>query len=356
MKKIIVYNLCILLSLALLLEFFFFLKAQKSTLIYRGHYDFRKDQPEPYMGAKYFSENFIEEWKKHPGGYIHVPNTKIIIPNNFKGKYINIENNLRVTKFQPLQYKNTIHIFGGSAIFGGEVPDYNTIPSFLQNKLNDANIIYKVKNYGVSSIITKQQYERLKNMAEITKGDIVIFYDGANDILQKIYFGNKEGWIIGGNEKKEFFWIKILRKVSKNSYFFSYIDNKITALLPMQTDFANESMVYLNEISDAKKYVEEKNAKFYHFLQPVLFEKENKNEYEKKLLTIRSIIPDGLENVFNKAYPIFKEQLKKKDYSHDLTRSFDNTEKSVYLDWCHVNHIGNEIIANKIFNIISLSN
>ena len=355
MKKIIFYNFCILLSLVLLLEFFFFLRAKNTTLVYRSHYDFRKSQPEPYMGAKYFSGNFIDEWEKAPGGYTQVLNTKIIIPNNFEGKYINVENNLRVTKFQPLLYKNTIHVFGGSTIFGIEVPDDNTIPSFLQKKLNDANIIYKVKNYGVSSIIAKEQYERLKNMVEITKGDIVIFYDGANDILQKIYFENKEGFI-GGDKKKEFFWVKILRKISKNSYFFSYIDNKITATPTIQTDFSNESIVYLNEISVAKKYVEEKNAKFYHFLQPVLFEKENKNEYEKELLTIRNIIPDGLENVFNKAYPLFKEQLKKKNYSHDLTSSFDNTEKSVYLDWCHVNHIGNEIIANKIFNIISLSN
>jgi hypothetical protein len=341
--------------LAFLLEIFFFIKAKNTLSVYRNHYDFRKSQPEPYLDAKYFSKIFIEEWKKHPGGYTEVPNTKIIIPNNFKGKYINVENNLRVTKFQPLQYKNTIHVFGGSTIFGGEVPDDNTIPSFLQKKINNSNRSYKVNNYGVSSIIAKYQFERLKNMVEIKKGDIVIFYGGANDVLQKIYFGNEEGWIVGGNEEKKLFWIKILRKISKNSYFFSYIDNKITATPPIQTNFANEAKVYSNEISIAKKYVEEKKGEFYHFLQPVLFEKENKNEYEKKLLTTKIIVPEGLENVFSKAYPLFKEQLKK-NYSHDLTNSFNNTHKSVYLDWCHVNHIGNQIIAEKIFNIISLTN
>ena len=196
--------MCTLLSLALLLEFFFFLKAKNTKLIYRSHYDFRKNKPEPYFDAKYFSDSFIKEWKEHPGGYTRFINTEIIIPNNFKGKYINVENNLRVTKYQPLQYKNTIHVFGGSTIFGGEVPDENTIPSFLQKKLNDANVIYKVNNYGVSSIIAKQQYERLKNTVEVKNGDIVIFYDGANDILQKIYFGNKDGWIIGEG-KKNFF-------------------------------------------------------------------------------------------------------------------------------------------------------
>jgi len=355
LKKIIFYNFCTLLSLAFLLEFFFFIKAKNTSLFYRNHYDFRKSQPEPYLDAEYFSKIFIEEWKKHPGGYTEIPNTKIIIPNNFKGKYINVENNLRVTKFQPLQYKNTIHIFGGSTIFGGEVPDDNTIPSFLQKKINDSNISYKVNNYGVSSIITKQQFERLKNMVEIKKGDIVIFYDGANDVLQKIYLGNEEGWIVGGNKEKKFFWIKILRKISKNSYFFYYIDNKITAAPTIQTNFFNEAIVYSNEISIAKKYVEEKNAVFYHFLQPVLFEKENKNEYEKKLLTIKSIVPEGLENSFSKAYPLFKQQLKN-NYSHDLTNSFDDTQRSVYLDWCHVSHIGNQIIAEKIFSIISLPN
>ena len=114
---------------------------------------------------------------------------------------------MRVTKFQPLQYKNTIHIFGGSTIFSGEVPDENTIPSFLQKKINDSNISYKVNNYGVSSVTAKHQFERLKNMVEIKKGDIVIFYDGANDVLQKIYLGNEEGWIVGGNKEKKFFWI-----------------------------------------------------------------------------------------------------------------------------------------------------
>ena len=115
--------------------------------------------------------------------------------------------------------------------------------------------------------------------------------------------------------KKKFFWIKILRKISKNSYFFSYIDNKITATTPIQTNFANEAIVYSNEISIAKKYVDEKKGEFYHFLQPVLFEKENKNQYEKKLLTTRIIVPEGLENIFSKAYPLFKKQLKKKLFS-----------------------------------------
>ena len=351
LKKIFLYNFLILFILVILLECFFYLKVKNNSSIYKSHYDFRKLQPEPYKNATYFSNHFLEEWKKHPGGYSQILGTKIIIPNNFQGKYINVKENLRVTTSQPKNSLNTVHVFGGSTIFGGEVPDKYTIPSFLQVGLNNADQKYIVKNYGVSSIITKQQYERMKKTVRIKKDDIVIFYDGANDILQKIYFNNQDGWIFGGGDKKELYWIKILRKIAKYSYFISYIDKKITRALPLKANFENEGQVYLNEIKDANEYVKSQGGKFYHFLQPVLFEKENKNRYEKELL-LTSLVPVGLEDVFKKGYPEFKKQLKKLSYSNDLTKSFDDTEKSPYLDWCHINHEGNEIIANKIFNII----
>jgi len=352
LKKIFLYNFLILFILVILLECFFYLKVKNNSSIYKSHYDFRKLQPEPYEDATYFSNDFLEEWKKHPGGYSQILNTNIIIPNNFQGKYINVKENLRATTSQPLNSLNTVHVFGGSSIFSGEVPDKNTIPSFLQVKLNNADRRYIVKNYGVSSIIAKQQYERMKKTVQIKKGDIVIFYDGANDILQKIYFNNQDGWILGGGDNKEFYWIKILRKIAKYSYSISYIDKKITQALPLKANFKNEAQIYLKEIKDAEVYVKNKGGKFYHFLQPVLFEKENKNRYEKELLLIRSLVPIGLEEVFKKGYPEFKKQLKKLSNSYDLTKSFDVTKKSPYLDWCHINHEGNEIIANKIFDII----
>ena len=56
--------------------------------------------------------------------------------------------------------------------------------------------------------------------------------------------------------------------------------------------------------------------------------------------------------VFESVYPLIRTRLNTLDYSISLTNAFDELSESPYLDFCHVNHIGNKIIAYKIWNTI----
>ena len=60
---------------------------------------------------------------------------------------------------------------------------------------------------GATSIHSTQQLGRLQSEINLKNSDIVIFYDGVNDVLQRIIYENKGGFMIG-QPKKENFWIE----------------------------------------------------------------------------------------------------------------------------------------------------
>ena len=79
-------------------------------------FEFRKVQPLPYKDAPFFSQEFINESHKQPGEWLYPKGTRLIIPSDFRGKFFNVENGCRVTKFQPVSHQNSAYIFGGSTV------------------------------------------------------------------------------------------------------------------------------------------------------------------------------------------------------------------------------------------------
>ena len=98
-------------------------------------------------------------------------------------------NGLRHTTDQPTNYRNEIHIFGGSTTWGTGSSDPYTIPSILQRLINQKYPgKYKVFNHGFSTVVAKQELVELKD-TKLRSGDIVIFYDGGNDVWQGVVYG-----------------------------------------------------------------------------------------------------------------------------------------------------------------------
>lgn len=303
--------------------------------------DFRASRPEPYKHSNYFSKDFIEESFKQPEGWSTPSGTRLIIPNNFKGNWFNYQNNKRVTVGQPKKYQSRILLFGGSTVQNSEVPDDFTIASFIQSKVASNNIL--VENYGVTSVHSGQQLERLKQDVRLDKNDTVIFYDGVNDVLQRAYYGNPDGWIINEVAKAPKV-AKIIRGSSEYMAIFRWLDKNVVTK-KFEYDFAlaeKSAHDYAREIEAAKRYVESSGAQFIHFLQPTLFTKLKKNNYEENLVRMA---PEGLELVYNTTYPLIRKSLKS---SIDLTDIFDEMKESPYFDFCHVNEIGNERVAQEI--------
>jgi lysophospholipase L1-like esterase len=106
----------------------------------------------------------------------------------FSGRYVHVsEAGFRAIKNQqPLDVAGSVHVFvfGGSTTFGSGLPDWETIPSFLQKALRRSNPAknYSVFNFGVGyyySTLERIRFEKLLTAG--IKPDIAIFIDGLND-------------------------------------------------------------------------------------------------------------------------------------------------------------------------------
>lgn len=319
-----------------------------------GHKEFRIEQPQPYLNADYFSKEFINESFSQPGEWLLDKTYGGVKPSNFEGKWINVQNNRRVTINKPGNYLRKIYIFGGSTVYNGEVPDNFTIASQLAS-LGANKFLYEVVNMGATSIHSSQQFGRLKSEVSLEYGDVVIFYDGVNDVIQRITYENKKGYMVG-EPKQESFWIKQLRSKSKYSSILYILYSNLIKNTKEKPDslIVNSIEDYVNTLVEAKQYTETKGGVFYHFLQPTLFTKKNLNKYEQKLLSRgHPFVPNQFIKDFAKAYPVISNKLNSFEFSFSLLEIFDGLVESPYLDFHHVNHIGNKIIAENIWNNIN---
>jgi hypothetical protein len=123
----------------------------------------------------------------------------------FNGAFINVDDRGVRRTTTPNTVKQTsnqtirIFMFGGSTMWGTGARDYMTIPSVLTQMLMDNNIHTQIVNYGESGYVSTQEVIAL--MLQLQEGnipDIVIFYDGINDVFSS-YLENTAGLSI--NEK-----------------------------------------------------------------------------------------------------------------------------------------------------------
>ena len=349
------YYRTLFIQLTVMLVFLISIDLITSLFIERiGHKEFRMQQPQPYVNAEYFSKDFINEAFTQPGGWLLDKKYGGVKPRNFEGKWFNVRNNRRVTTNEPGNYIRKIYLFGGSTVYNSEVPDSLTIASQLAS-LGANDFLYEVVNMGATSIHSAQQFGRLKSEIKLKGGDVVIFYDGVNDVYQRIVNENREGYMIG-QPKQESFWISKLRSKSKYSsilyILFSEMIDNTKEISPTLIKTSIED--YIKILVAANEHVEAHEAYFYHFLQPTLFTKKNLNEYEHTLFAKGApFVTAQSVQAFTSAYPIIVNKLDTVKFSHSLTAAFDELTESPYLDFCHITHIGNKIIAENIWNNIS---
>ena len=224
-----------------------------------------------------------------------------------------------------------------------------------------------MENFGATTITIRQQLVRLK-MQEPKPGDIVVFYDGVNDATQSVFHNNPDGHMVAVFQQQlksmkphERFLFKLHTKFSQRSAFVRVFLNPIKGGQAPPKEWnepilANTEEVYLRTILEAREFCQSKGAQFYHFLQPTLFIAPNQTAYEKELLANPWLIPRGMEEAFAAGYPRLRSATQKAVdqgvKGGDLTSAFDTRTNEIFLDYCHINHRGNGIIAQKIFDAV----
>lgn len=316
---------------------------------YSDHRPFRATQPPPYRDAPYFSQEFVAESFRQPGGWRPISGTNTIVPNDFRGTHFTVKHGVRRTTDVPRDATASVYLFGGSTVYGSEVPDAHTIASYLQRGLTRAGFHHRVVNLGVTSINTRQQLERLE-LTALAEDDVVIFYDGVNDVLQGVLYGNA-GETIVGNDRSRPVTHRVLYRLSKNSVAARHLLTQFNAnykIRDLSQRVASTEARYAANLAAAEHFARASGAGFIHFLQPNLYSLAKRGDYESRLLAF-GFVPVQAEQAFAATYPglanVSARRARHGFADVDLTAIFDDVTESVYLDGWHVNHRGNEIVA-----------
>jgi hypothetical protein len=301
---------------------------------------------------------------------------RVLSDPEFHSKWINSKDGHRVTINQPSNFTNTIWMFGGSALANVEVPDDLTIPSYLQGEFKNQNI--RVENYGYAGAQIKHQFAKLKSLP--TKpGDVVIFYDGINEsiaaLIMKKDINPADDKIaehdltesFSGTKKLLVVFLQKTREFLNSKSFFRFwfgddpifiLQNQVPDHLLASTTInsiqTNMDLQLTSLIKDVNAYCKERGIIFIHVFQPILNLTTQHTAYEEQLLKAPSIIPLSFDYAFKLSGKTFQNVNKKlvddKILSYNFVNALEKRElgQEVFLDYGHLNHIGNMLIAKKL--------
>lgn len=265
--------------------------------------------------------------------------------------------------------ENTFRIFviGGSTAFGwGSTSDSTTIPGFLQKKFDDANLNFKVEviNAGVPGVDSYLETIYIKHELLDFQPDLFIIYTGRNDVrlneikrenyrfdkleidtkLEKSFFDE-----INYSFRKLTLYLKaplVIEQFVKDTF---YGDLYSSTKLVLQDDLNGIVSDWKKRWSIVCKVGQEKGFDTLIVLQPFAGTSDGPPEEEKKYISGK-VNQDILL-----AYPSFANGLDElNNYctkTSDLRNVFDGFPYSVYFDRAHLSDHGNQIMAEKIFDL-----
>jgi len=256
---------------------------------------------------------------------------------------------------------NNIWFFGGSTMFQGLSSDSDTIPSIISKKLKDNNYDYFIENFGLGGLDLHYEVSNFINLLRFTNNtpEIVIFYDGYNDIFNKIKHGD-EFFIFNFSQslmhddnnfhKSIYFFSEHLSDFSeifKNTLGKKIRKFNINRLSKDKKNYTPDeiSQDYINSINLADKIAELYNVKVFFFLQPAPFSRKNPVGIEKKHHKLESA------KIARDVYKKLTNKISKNNF-YDLSKIFDSNSDQFFYDYAHLSKKGNLVISNKMYEII----
>lgn len=314
------------------------------------------EAPPAVRSAPYYTPQFVSEQNEvrlvgRDRGYF--------ILADATGEYINVEGGLRRTTNQPAVPDRRILLFGGSTIQSDQVPDDETIPSHLQHLINEqCSASVAVFNYGVGSMDLRQLAVRLRDTS-IAPGDLVVFYSGVNTIYYPLYSG---GWFSGPPASRPLLEAVLDRAAPFSAAAMVVADVRARAAPRtiadagrLQRGLDRVERQYRTEVLTAHRFAADRGAGFVNFLQPQLFATPLSTDERHALARNYLSTPAGLDVAYREGYPRLRRALAAAAHegveSHDISTilASDEVPAEVFLDFAHINHTGNALVANAMF-------
>jgi hypothetical protein len=301
----------------------------------------------------------------------------------YQGQHINVdENGIRRTwgrredgagTSEPLR----VFTFGGSAMWGVGARDDFTIASCLARNLDEKGIPCEVTNFGESGYVSTQEVIAL--LQQLRSGnvpDLVIFYDGVNDI----YSAYQQQ--VAGLPQNEFHRVhefnvsqpsgyrplramfirrmvselsmvrlsqNLLRKVGIDVQPTDSATRREAVANPVLDDALLREVlaVYEGNVRAVRVLGEAYGFKALFYWQPTVFGRGCPTPFEQEIQ--QGIV--ALQPYCEKMYKLVQQASFSDAHGelfHDMSGVFSHVEQPVFMDWCHISEWGNEQIARKM--------
>lgn len=288
--------------------------------------------------------------------------------SDFNGKTINITDGKRLTiQSNTISDLDTnVLFFGGSTIWGSGLSDDYTIPSFFSQ-------ISKRKsyNYGETAFIARQSLAYLNDLyinkeVDNSKRNIIIFNDGANDIMLRCRTYVKK---LETHRQKQ-----IRSRLDGGDQSSLNFNHLLKPFIDLMTEFKNKAyLMYKSDLDtydcdkniekaeliaqtlidtwiQANKIAESNDDDFIAVLQPIIYLGSAKSEH---LVEVMDLETDYIKKQFESVYPIVIQKISKLDNFNfiDFTSIYDH-DSFMYIDCCHVGPEGSKLYAKKLFQYL----
>lgn len=289
-----------------------------------------------YAGATYLNNQFFTERELAERANIE--------GTTFSGKYFNVVNGWRSVPNAPLRASCTLWYFSNSAGFGYEVPDNETIAAELQRLTT-----CRVENRSLISAANRT-LESILSRTPVRPGDIVVFVTGVME-PQLAAGAVHESGIDAPYPARSCFDFFHLRSYSAWKLLCGWLRYRYTSVsAEFQRPYLND---YGPALRDAKSKAKQRDAAFYHFLQPHILSRPLTDEEFANLTTPEAAMYLHLpraESIANVWSIIQDEAFKAIPDTVDLTHILDSIRqtKPTYFECCHVNRTGAHLIAEAI--------
>jgi len=275
---------------------------------------------------------------------------------------LNINNEgFRGNEISFIKPDNTYRIFmvGGSTTFSsGSSSDNTTITGYLQQNFDQSEINKKIEviNAGHDGMFSWDETESIKNKIVNYDPDLIIIYNGANDLqysydyIEK-FMSNKSDFNKVEDKARgmtSFYKTLIVGNLFSKSIQKSINESKGTK--PLDTENISERIsLWKNKQIENCKIGNEQGFDTLIILQPIIdIDKKPLTDFEKK----------AFKNVedWPNSYQLFANEFEKLnsfcENTVDLRNVFEGIEEPLFYDWAHLGDKGNKIIADRIFEEI----
>jgi hypothetical protein len=277
----------------------------------------------------------------------------------FTGDHLNIdERGMRRTVNQTSKGTKVAAFFGGSAIWGEGADDARTIPSLFAAIHPD----YHALNFGEIGFVAHQSLNLITEaFSNGMRPDLVVFYDGSNDVYFKcrttsdLFSHGLENEVrltlrdfdINAPESFDLLILPLKRfaeSAVRTIVSRSTPDEDLWNCDQSPEKAADVARYLISDWWVAKQIVEGYGGRFLAILQPTAYVSQTRKDHI-------SLKPEVAEQ-FDAVYPKVRELLEVnfpelKSNFIDLSDAFDRDEY-IYIDFAHVSPNGNRIIAERI--------